>query len=230
METVMHSKTSTINTESSEKIKAASAPIFLLPSTSEAAKLTIQISAPSYLHSLKENKAPPFRRPVHEAQPKLLIETLVTENDCIEIIAQATGESLKKALGDFLVKKKIVENYNLPEKNFLISFLTETIDYAAQRHFPPDKLACLMAMYLATHNYFKWYYWMAPINVWKYFKEIMIRHTIEDSPDGQEVFEPEECYDIVSHFHTVYISNLPLVHLVTFGSYRLKLLWPFKLK
>lgn len=100
METVLHSKTSVIDTESiSEKIKATSAPIFPLPSSSEAAKLCVQISAPSYLHSLKKNEAPPFIRPVHESKPKLLIGTLVTENDCIEIIARATGDSLKIALG-----------------------------------------------------------------------------------------------------------------------------------
>ncbi|XP_045485716.1 uncharacterized protein LOC123689487 isoform X2 [Pieris rapae] len=132
--------------------------------------------------------------------------------------------------GDFLVKKNVVPNYHLSEKNFLISLITEAIDYAAHRGFPPNKLACLMTMYLYTHIYFKWYYWISPMAVWQYFKEIMIRHTITDSPDGQEVFEPEECYDILSHFHAMYMKNLPLVHLLTFGSYRLKLLWPFKLK
>lgn len=52
----------------------------------------------------------------------------------------------------------------------------------------------------------------------------------QDSPDGEEVFEPEECYDIMSHFHTNYISNLPLVHILTFEVHRLKLSWPFKNK
>ncbi|CAH3853578.1 unnamed protein product [Pieris brassicae] len=115
--------------------------------------------------------------------------------------------------GEFLVKKNVVPNYHLSEKNFLISLIMEAIDYAAHRGFPPAKLACLMTMYLYTHIHFKWYYWISPMAVWQYFKEIMIRHTIKDSPDGQVVFEPEECYDIMSHFHTMYMTNLPLVHL-----------------
>lgn len=52
----------------------------------------------------------------------------------------------------------------------------------------------------------------------------------QDSPEGQEVFEPEECYDILTHFHTMYITNLPLIHIVTFSVHRLKFLWPFKPK
>ncbi|CAG4972691.1 unnamed protein product [Colias eurytheme] len=230
METVQHSRSSTLDTGSeSDKIKAASAPI--IPAvTSGDTKLTIQISAPSYLHSLKENEAPPFRKPEHEARPKLLIGTIVSESDVIEIIARANSDCLKNSLGEFLVKKNVVPNYQLSEKNFLISFLMETIDYSAQRDFSAEKLACLMTLYISTHLYFKWYYWTPPAAVWKYFKEIMIRHTIEDSPDGQEVFDPEECYDIVTHFHTVYLSNLPLIHLLTFGGFRLKLLWPFKPK
>lgn len=55
----------------------------------------------------------------------------------------------------------------------------ETIDYAAQRDFRADKLACLMTIYIATHLYFKWYYWVSATAVWNYFKELMIRHTIE---------------------------------------------------
>ncbi|KOB67838.1 XK-related protein, partial [Operophtera brumata] len=98
-------------------------------------------------------------------------------------------------IGEFLVEKKIVLNYNLSEKSFLTGLLTETVDYAAQRDFSAFELACLITIYLDTHLFFKYYYWLSPA---------------ADSPDGQEVFGPEECYDILTHFHAVYLSNLPL--------------------
>ncbi|KAL0848830.1 hypothetical protein ABMA28_013251 [Loxostege sticticalis] len=225
------SKTST---ESSKidpvRMKAASAPIVPLKSED---KLKVQISAPSYLNSLKENDAPPFVRPGREARPHLLIGTFMNEDEAIEMIAALDADrelGLGKFLAHFLVEKKVTQNFNLSEKSFLIGFLSETIEYAARRDFSAFKLAVLITLYVDAHLYFKWYYWQAPAAVWFYFKEIMIRHTIEDSPDGQEVFEPEECYDIISHFHTVYITNLPLVHIMTFGAYRLKFLWPFKPK
>lgn len=82
-------------------------------------------------------------------------------------------------LGDFLVEKKVILNYKLSEKNFLISLVKEILDYAAQRDFSAFKLSMLITIYLATHLYFKWYYWISPVAVWLYFKEVMIRHTIE---------------------------------------------------
>ncbi|CAH0603527.1 unnamed protein product [Chrysodeixis includens] len=235
LDTILDSKSSSTVSESSEdegaKIKAASAPV--IPIISEGALIKTQISAPSYLQSLKENDAPPFKKPGTEPKPHLLINTILTEDDIVAMIAAVDADKiqgLRKFIGSFLVEKNIIANYSVSEKNFLINLLVETIDYAAQRDFNAFKLSVLLTIYLDTHMYFKWYYWQAPAAVWKYFKEVMIRHTIEDSPDGEEVFEPEDCYDIISHFHTVYLSNLPLIHIVTFGTHRLKLLWPFKLK
>ncbi|XP_013192948.2 uncharacterized protein LOC106136836 [Amyelois transitella] len=217
---------------SSKAWRAASEPITVAP-RSEAPPLKQQISAPSYFCSLSENKAPPFKYPEPVPTPMLLIGHIMSQEEAIAMIAAFDADKflgLAKFLGEFLIAKNVIMNYNLSEKNFLISFLAETIDYAAQRDFGSFKLACLLTIYLDTHIYFKGYYWLPPESLWLYFKEIMIRHTIEDSPDGQEVFEPEECYDILTHFHTLYLSNLPLVHILTFGAFRLKLTWPFKAK
>ncbi|XP_053605573.1 uncharacterized protein LOC128672447 [Plodia interpunctella] len=218
---------------SSKARHPVSAPVSVVRSVQSPLKQ--QISAPSYFHSLKENDAPPFKYPEPEPIPKLLIGIgqLLSEADAIAMIAARDEDKalgLTKFLGEFLVAKEVIHNYSLSEKQFLISFLLETIDYAAQRDFGSFKLACLLTLYLQTHVYFKGYYWLPPESLWVYFKEILIRHTIEDSPTGQEVFEPEECYDILSHFHTVYMSNLPLVHILTFGACLLKLTWPFKAK
>ncbi|KAI8427407.1 hypothetical protein MSG28_001957 [Choristoneura fumiferana] len=92
---------------------------------------------------------------------------------------ESRSKSDRRKDRSFLVGKKITENYNISEKQFLISLLTEAIDYAAQREFSALKLAALLTVYLATHLYFKWYFWSPPAAVWAYFKEIMIRHTIE---------------------------------------------------
>lgn len=51
---------------------------------------------------------------------------------------------------------------------------------------------------------------------------------MQDPPDVLEIYDPNESYNILSHFHTIYISNLPLIHILTFGVYRLKFTWPFK--
>ncbi|KAJ8726042.1 hypothetical protein PYW07_000740 [Mythimna separata] len=218
------------------KLKAASAPVnfMVIPETpSEEVVIKPQLSAPSYLNSLRENDEPPFRKPPKEPRPCIITRTIMNEAEAVAMIAalETDGEQgLRKFLGDFVVQKKIIANYFLSEKNFLISLLTETIDYAAQREFDALKLSTLITIYLATHKYFKWYYWQSPTAVWTYFKDLMIRHTIDDTPDGEEIFAPEECYDILSHFHTVYLSNLPLVHIVTFGTYRIKLMWPFKMR
>lgn len=66
-------------------IKAASVPT--VHGNPSGAALKEQASAPSYFHSLKENEAPSFKRPGKEAKPRLLIGTLITEDDVVEIVA-----------------------------------------------------------------------------------------------------------------------------------------------
>ncbi|XP_047041480.1 uncharacterized protein LOC124645674 [Helicoverpa zea] len=233
METILDSKTSSGTTSESPeqfKIKAASAPA--IPKFSEDGMVKPQLSAPSYLNYMKQNETPPFRKPVMEPSPHIIIGMIMNEVEAVAMIAAGDADKengLRKFLADFLIEKNITANYMISEKNFLISLMLETIEYAAQRDFGAYKLSVLITIYLDSHLYFKWYYWQSPTAVWNYFKEMMIRHSIEDTPYGEEVFGPEDCYDIVSHFHTVYLTNLPLIHILTFGTPRLKLLWPFKL-
>lgn len=80
-----------------------------------------------------------------------------------------------------LLEKKILLNYELSERNFLLSLLTEVVTYAANHDFGAKKLACLLSLYVSAHSYFKWYYWLPPSQIWCYFKEILIRHTVEVS-------------------------------------------------
>ncbi|KAI5636010.1 flagellar c1a complex subunit c1a-32 domain-containing protein [Phthorimaea operculella] len=192
-------------------------------------------SAPSYLNSLAQNDLPPFKLPSKEPRPCLLAgpPPLVSEDDTVEMIAAADEDpanGMKKFLCGFVVKKGVVNNYDILERNFVVKLLMETTDYAAQRDFNSRKLAMLFNVYLTTHLYFKWYYWSNPKPIWDYFEELMIRHTIECTPDGSNYFEPLECYDIMTHFHTMYISNLPLIHILTFGTHRLRLNWAFNPK
>lgn len=81
------------------QIKAASAPIVpLKPDES----LKVQISAPSYLNSLRENDAPPFKKPEREPRPHLLLGTIMNEEEAIEMIAAHDADKemgLKRFLG-----------------------------------------------------------------------------------------------------------------------------------
>ncbi|KPI98499.1 PREDICTED: uncharacterized protein LOC106127597 [Papilio xuthus] len=227
----MESGSSEVTDHSSKNyMKVVSEPALLHDGVESETKLKPQISAPSYFHSLSENEAPPFMMPEEEDSPHILIDMLVTEDDVVRMIAVSQMESkstFKKYLADYLGDKNLVQNFNLSEKEFLINLLLQLIEYSAQRDFNAKKLACVLAIYLTTHLYFKRYFWTAPTAVWEYFKETLIRHTIEDSPDGCEVFAPEESYDILTHFHTLYLSNIPLIHILCFGVYRLKFTWPF---
>ncbi|XP_022821092.1 uncharacterized protein LOC111352709 [Spodoptera litura] len=236
MNSTFESKSSYIAPSMPEELKmrAASAPD--LPNSSDEdedeVSLKPQLSAPSYFHHFRENESPPFLKPQLEPRPRILVGTIMNEEEAVAMVAAADADKengLKRFIGNFLIEKKIVQNYAIPEKNFLISLVMEVIDYSAQRDFDAFKLAVLITIYLNSHLYFKWYYWQSPTAVWSYFKQVMIRHTVEDTPDGEEVFRAQDCYDIITHFHTVYLSNMPLIHIITFGTNRLKLIWPFKI-
>ncbi|CAH2243942.1 jg24052 [Pararge aegeria aegeria] len=83
-------------------IKAVSVPIVQLQKPS-GATLKEQISAPSYFHSLKENEAPPFKKPGKEEKPRLLLDSLIEEDDVVKMIAALDKENdyigFKKQLG-----------------------------------------------------------------------------------------------------------------------------------
>ncbi|XP_063375819.1 uncharacterized protein LOC134663385 [Cydia fagiglandana] len=210
-------------------IMASSAPLIRVQVLSEV-RVKQQESAPSYFESLSRSAAPPFRRPGKEMRPRIMLGTIMTEREAIEMV-MATADAplgLWKYIFNFVVEKKITENFNLSERQFLASLVYEVIDYAAQRDFTASKLALIITLYLDAHKYFKWSYWLSPRELWAYFMENLIRHSIEYSPESVEVFQPEESYDILTHFHAAYMSNLPLVHIATFGVTRLRINWPFK--
>lgn len=52
-------------------------------------ELKKQISAPSYLLSLKVNEAPPFKKPEKETSPKLLLkaDAIMTDEEAVEMVA-----------------------------------------------------------------------------------------------------------------------------------------------
>lgn len=81
--------------------KAASDPSCAPQNVTEA-QIKPQISAPSYFYSLKENEALPFKRPEKEPRPKLLLNSVVNENDVVAMIAAHDAdrtEGLKKHIG-----------------------------------------------------------------------------------------------------------------------------------
>lgn len=97
------SPTGSRESDVSSKMVNAKAASFPAVPTDEG-KLTTQISAPSYLFSLKCSEAPPFRKPEKEARPKILVDTIMTESEAVEMIAAADFNpnfGLKKFLGRF---------------------------------------------------------------------------------------------------------------------------------
>ncbi|XP_011549896.3 uncharacterized protein LOC105381794 isoform X1 [Plutella xylostella] len=209
-----------------EHIASKSAPIKTL---SDVIIIKKQVSAPSYLFSLRENQAPPFRKAGKQPRPMVLVGAILSDDDIFTMISAAKGEAeLKSYLGNLVVQKGITTNDNLREKAFLVLLMQEAIQYAADRDFDAVQLSCLLNMYLTTHQEFKRGYWAQPSDVWAYFQELVICHSVEDPPDVLEIYDPNESYNILSHFHTIYISNLPLIHILTFGVYRLRFTWPFK--
>lgn len=108
METVLDSETSpgsTVSIDQAIEIKAASAPA--IPGTPSDEKLIKpQISAPSYLNSLRENDDPPFRKPDNEPKPCIIIGTIMREADAVAMIAAGEADKangLKKFLGKLSV-------------------------------------------------------------------------------------------------------------------------------
>lgn len=106
MDNIDGSKTSHSDSlEVSQTMKAASAPICLSEVPNNETQLTTQVSAPSYLFSLKENESPPFKKPGKEAKPILLIGTIMNEQEAIQMVAAADANKengLKKWLSKSL--------------------------------------------------------------------------------------------------------------------------------
>jgi hypothetical protein len=91
METVLDSNTSPESSISQGiHIKAASVPVAALKPNEKMVK--VQISAPSYLNSLKENDAPPFKKPDRETRPRLLIGTIMNEEEVVEMVAATVDD------------------------------------------------------------------------------------------------------------------------------------------
>lgn len=112
METVLDSQTSQGTVSSADqtiKIKAASAPpgglaVIPKPETpSEDKLIKPQISAPSYLNSLRVDNDPPFGKPLNEPRPCIITGTIMNEAEAVAMIEahEADKENgLRRFLGN----------------------------------------------------------------------------------------------------------------------------------
>lgn len=95
-----------------EHIASKSAPIKTL---SDMIIIKKQVSAPSYLFSLRENQAPPFRKAGKQPRPMVLVGAILSDDDIWAMISAtaARGEAeLKSYLGRYkaILHKLIINN------------------------------------------------------------------------------------------------------------------------
>ncbi|XP_039280769.1 uncharacterized protein LOC111057127 isoform X2 [Nilaparvata lugens] len=100
--------------------------------------------------------------------------------------------------------------------------------WAFKKGFNDFKASTLAYCFMSTHEYFLDSLWRNQIEVYSFFKEILIRHTIEDSPLSNHVFTIYECKDCLLYFCDTYLQVLPLLRCRLMPNMRIKLSWQDK--
>ncbi|KAL1123719.1 hypothetical protein AAG570_001492 [Ranatra chinensis] len=113
------------------------------------------------------------------------------------------------------------------DQNILVSrwLQYEVLRWALGRKFNHAKVSSLLSIFCNTHVYFCRDMWKNQEDVYYFFKESILLHTILDPPKSAAIFEPSECRDGLLLFCRLYLPYLPLLRLLLVPTYRLQLAW-----
>ncbi|CAG2053593.1 unnamed protein product [Timema podura] len=91
--------------------------------------------------------------------------------------------------------------------------------FARKDDLDKRKTVSLLNILYMTHKYFTTSPWRRAFETYNFLRESLLLHTVMRPPKSTEIFTPQECKDALIHFTREYISNLPLVHLITLPTY-----------
>ncbi|XP_022200262.2 uncharacterized protein LOC111057127 isoform X1 [Nilaparvata lugens] len=161
--------------------------------------------------------------PNNSRTPRLGIWKFISKKS-ISKIRQSSANEARRIIASLLEEKKL-DSENISLTSTLI--LTVLI-WAFKKGFNDFKASTLAYCFMSTHEYFLDSLWRNQIEVYSFFKEILIRHTIEDSPLSNHVFTIYECKDCLLYFCDTYLQVLPLLRCRLMPNMRIKLSWQDK--
>lgn len=169
--------------------------------------------------SLVPEKVPPPRLPEFPApgdkiKPERCSKTLLTPDQL------TTLGSLSSSAGISLI------NSCLPEDLSHLGILLYTVFRWSQlKNIDTKKINVLLTIYSKLFQFFLLSPWKSQNDVYLFFKESLLRNTIQQPPKSGRIFSPDESKCILLHFCNNFMMILPLLRHNCFNNYRIHFTW-----
>ncbi|KAK6619365.1 hypothetical protein RUM44_003747 [Polyplax serrata] len=110
------------------------------------------------------------------------------------------------------------------DQTLLIVLLCDIYNYC-RKHYgnDPTRLSALLGTVYYTHKYFTASLWRSASEVYYFFRESILRQSVESPPKSIEIFNPEQTKSALLYFVEMYVRNLPLVRILHLPHYKLRL-------
>ncbi|XP_075212028.1 uncharacterized protein LOC142319059 [Lycorma delicatula] len=110
-------------------------------------------------------------------------------------------------------------------KHFMKILLYDILKWSQRNNLNDNALSSLFGIYVNTHRYFMGSLWRNQEEVYKFFKQSILLHTIQDPPKSANILNPHECRSGLIYFCKTYLPVLPLLRVQLLPNYQLKLQW-----
>ncbi|XP_014293999.1 uncharacterized protein [Halyomorpha halys] len=152
--------------------------------------------------------------------PRITVWTILDEDHAIKIknCPMPAKIEIIRHICKVLYKKK-------KERRMMRDLYQEVLRFCLRRNYTPIKIATLFGMYHATHQFFTSSLWHDYEETYKFFKETVFVHSINDPPESVQIFSIVDIKAVLQRFTTLYLPVLPLLRETILPSVRLWLYW-----
>ncbi|XP_012278931.1 uncharacterized protein LOC105698883 [Orussus abietinus] len=87
--------------------------------------------------------------------------------------------------------------------------------------FSGKAVSALLGLVYLTHRHFLQSPWITAAEIYKFFYDGVLLHSVSEPPKKAEIFSPKECNLSLKLFWSIYMQNLALLHVSCIPKYRL---------
>lgn len=177
----------------------------------------VSLSAPQL--TIKQEKLPPQRLTVFPTsfdhiKPGRCEEKLFTADQILTLGTISSAEGVS-----FL--NNITQNLS-PQSG---SLLYSVFRWAKAKDFDSEKTIVLLTIYLKLFQFFLDSPWSSQKSIYLFFKESLLRNTIQHPPKSARIFKPDESKATLLNFCHNFLTVLPLLRLNCISNNRIHVIW-----
>ncbi|KAK4880753.1 hypothetical protein RN001_008899 [Aquatica leii] len=168
---------------------------------------------------LNADKFAAFAREFIPYKPKLCMWTYMNQIDIEKLIKITSKREIRKTIDN----KMTMEYPKGISRLLAVEMMYSVLQFCKKSKFNIKQIGTMLSIFYLTHQYFLSSFYTSPEKTFIFFKEHLLFHCLECSPDSVQLFNYSESKSIATYFCKLYLCNLPLLRLLTLPNFAFRL-------